>query len=297
MVAPIIVSRFNQPERRVYESPEPDESRYREVSFYNERAGLRLAGLLFLPEGEVPFPAAVIIHGSGDSHRENRWYLTLTHYLQDSGIAVLLPDKRGSVKSEGDWRTSSMQELAGDSVAALEFLREEHADRISIRGVVGLSQGGWIAPIVAGETEEADFVVSMVGATIPAHQLLIFEETNNLRQAGFLPGVADLIAHLSTTYLRNVSQREFWDAIGNFDPLPYWQSLTIPALALFGGDDTNVPAEQSAELLRGLNRPNIDVMIFEGSGHALQDPPGRGKDYIRAEALQAISDFVFSVDH
>ena len=79
--------------------------------------------MLFLPEGNGPFPAAVIIHGSGTSDRDNLWPLTLTQYLRESGIAVLLPDKRGSEKSEGDWRTSSFQDLAGDTFSR-HFLLE-----------------------------------------------------------------------------------------------------------------------------------------------------------------------------
>ena len=295
VLVPPLISMTGETDRRTYTTPEPDESRYREVTFSNEAAHLELAGMLFLPEGDGPFPAVVIIHGSGDSRRENRWYLTLTHYLQDQGIAVLLPDKRGSVKSAGDWRSSSMEDLAGDTAAALQFLDKEYADRISTVGVIGLSQGGWIAPIVASGDNATEFVVNMVGSTLPAHDVLVYEETFNLRQAGFLPGVADVIARLSTYILRKVTQKEFWTAVGNFDPLPYWKNVEVPALALFGGDDTNVPSYQSAEALRTLNHPNIKVMIFEGSGHALQDPPGNGDDYIRNEALEAISRFIFSV--
>lgn len=294
VLVPPLISMLETPESRTYDFPDPDESRYQEVSFRNEQAGLELAGMLFMPEGPGPFPAVVIIHGSGESRRDNRWYLTLTHYLQDQGIVVLLPDKRGSVHSEGDWRTSSMEALAGDTVAGLQFLRETFAGRITNFGVIGLSQGGWIAPIVASEYRETDFVVDMVGSTLPAHRVLIYEETHNLRQAGLLPGVADVIARLSTFVLWHVTQKEFWSAVGNFDPLPYWENVTVPALALFGGADTNVPSQQSAEALQQLEKPNIQVRIFEGSGHALQDPPGQGNDYIRAEALRAISDFIFS---
>ena len=63
-----------------------------EIAFQNEAQDLGLGGLLFVPEGDGPFPAAVVIHGSGTSHRDNGWYLTLTKHLQDNGIVVLLPD-------------------------------------------------------------------------------------------------------------------------------------------------------------------------------------------------------------
>jgi len=295
VLVPPLLSMMDPPQRRVFETPEPDESRYQEVTFHNNEADLQLAGMLFLPRGSGPFPAVVIIHGSGASRRDNRWYLTLTHYLQDRGIAVLLPDKRGSVKSEGNWRNASMEELAGDTVAAVQFLPDHLAGRVSHLGIIGLSQGGWIAPIAASRDAKVDFVVNLVGSTLPAHEVLIYEETNNLRQAGLLPGIADVIARLSTSYLRNVSQKEFWNAVGNFDPMPYWAAVTVPVLALYGGEDTNVPSQRSAEALTRLDHSNISVMVFEGSGHALEDPPDQGNDYMRKDALQAISDFIFSV--
>lgn len=292
IVLPLIITRLNPPPERHYSFAKPDPSRYREVSFENPRASIQLGGMLFLPEGAGPFPAAVIIHGSGTSRRENGWYLTLVHHLQDAGIAVLLPDKRGSVKSEGDWRTASMEELAGDSIAAIEFLRGQYSGKISNIGVVGLSQGGWITPIVPGLTDRVDYLVSMVSSTIPAHEVLIYEEIHNLREMGFLPGLSNLIAHLSAYALVNFSQKDFWDAVGNFDPMIYWAEVTIPALAIFGREDKNVPSEKSAALLQSLGHSNIEVMMFEGSGHALQDPPSRGNDYLRKDALQAISTFI-----
>ena len=67
---------------------------YTEIFFNNN--DLRLSGMLLLPDGEEDFPVAVIIHGSGTSKRDNRWYLAIAKHLQENGIAVLLPDKRGS---------------------------------------------------------------------------------------------------------------------------------------------------------------------------------------------------------
>ena len=81
--------------------PELSSFDYDEVEF--ENGELRLAGMIFLPPGEGPFPVAVIIHGSGPSRRDNKWYLSVSRHLQDNGIAVLLPDKRGCEKSEGNW--------------------------------------------------------------------------------------------------------------------------------------------------------------------------------------------------
>ena len=102
LFVPVLVQQLLPSEQRQFEGVALADTRHVEIAFRNEIQDLALKGLLFVPEGDGPFPAAVVIHGSGTSRRDNGWYLTLTKHLQDSGIVVLLPDKRGSEKSEGD---------------------------------------------------------------------------------------------------------------------------------------------------------------------------------------------------
>jgi dienelactone hydrolase len=288
LIGPVLFKQIWPVERRQYDWVSLDETQYTEVTFRNTEQQLELGGMLFVPAGHGPFPAVVIIHGSGTSRRDSGWYLTLTNYLQQNGIAVLLPDKRGSEKSEGNWRTSSFEDLSTDTLAAIQFLKTQEDVSLTNVGIIGMSQGGWIAPIVASESSDVDFVVSMVGSAVTPAEQLIYEENHNLRQMGFLPGVSNVIALVSTAYIRNVAQAEFWDRVANYDPVPYWQEVNVPALALFGADDTNVPSEESAKRLNALGKPNLRVKIYEGSGHALQDPVGRGDSIIRAEVLDAI---------
>ena len=140
-----IFTQLTKPEPRVFQTVHFVDNTYDEVSFENSLEDLNLAGMLFLPEGNGPFPAAVIIHGSGTSNRDNLWPLTLTQYLRENGIAVLLPDKRGSEKSEGDWRTSSFEDLARDTLAAISILKDHDKIEVSQIGVIGISQGGHYA--------------------------------------------------------------------------------------------------------------------------------------------------------
>ncbi len=174
LIVPVLVTQITKPEWRSFEWVELKDTSYREIRFQNTAQDLALAGMLFVPEGEGPFPAAVIIHGSGTSHRDSGWYLTLTQYLQQNGVVVLLPDKRGSEQSEGDWRTASFEDLATDSVAAVSFLKNQDAVTISDIGVIGLSQGGHIAPVVADQTRDIAFVVNIVGGSVPMHDLLVY---------------------------------------------------------------------------------------------------------------------------
>ncbi len=269
-----------------------EETSYTEVRFRNSAQDLDLAGMLFVPPGDGPFPAAVIIHGSGTSSRHSSWYLTLTQFLQEQGIVVLLPDKRGSEQSGGDWRTASFEDLATDTVAAVSYLTEQSQVPVTSVGVVGMSQGGHIAPLVSERSPDVAWVVNVVGGSVTMHELLVFEETDNLRQMGFLPGVSNVMAHGTSWLLRNVSDRDFWTAIGNFDPIPYWNSMTVPALVVYGEDDTNVPAAESARRLRALVNPNITVTVYPGSGHPIEDPEGQGNRIFRRDALAEIVSFI-----
>lgn len=293
LAIPVLIARLHETEKREFETARLKDLHFEEVSFRNTRQGLMMGGLLFVPEGQGPFPAAVIIHGSGTSRRDNGWYLTLTRYLQANGIVVLLPDKRGSEKSEGDWRAASLEDLATDTEAAIAYLATRSGPSISTVGIIGLSQGGQIAPIVAARTTQVGYVVNIVGAAIPMHDLLVYEEAHNLREFGVLPGLAEVLAYPAAWSVR-MRQSEFWNAVGNFDPRPYWRDVSVPSLVLYGQNDSNVPSIESAEALRALGNGNIDVKIYEGSGHALESPLGMGNSIFREDALSDIREFIHS---
>jgi pimeloyl-ACP methyl ester carboxylesterase len=155
-----------------------------------------------------------------------------------------------------------------------------------------MSQGGRIASIVAASDDRLAFAVSFVGGVLPAHASLRYEETHNLRQMGFLPGVAHVLARPSAWALVHVSQSDFWDAVGDFDPLAYWSRADLPILFQFGDADTNVDTAGSVARLRTLERPDVRIEVYAGSGHALQQPPDQGDAVIRPEALRDLVDFI-----
>lgn len=279
-------------EERHFEAVSLGETSHTEVWFRNSTQNLDLAGMLFIPEGDGPLPAAVIIHGSGTSSRSATWYLTLTQHLQEQGIVVLLPDKRGSEQSGGDWRTASFEDLATDTLAAVSYLKEQSDIPVTSVGVVGMSQGGHIAPLVVDRSSDVAWVVNVVGSSLAMHELLVYEETHNLRQMGFLPGVSNVMAHGTSFLVRNVADPDFWNAIGNFDPIPYWEAMAVRSLVVYGEKDTNVPAAESARRLRALGNPNITVTVYPGSGHAIEDPEGQGNRLFRRDALDNIVSFI-----
>jgi len=249
------------------EGPALSEQRCTEVTFRN--GDLRLAGLLFVPDGEGPFPVAVFIHGSGTSRRDSPWYLTVAQHLQRNGVAVLLPDKRGSEKSGGDWRTATFPDLASDACAAVAFVRSQSAFALSPVGIVGFSQGGWIAPVAANLDTSLDFVVSMSGPGVTTDEQLLYEEKHNIADAGTYHFVGALLAPVAVQFIK---REAFWKPIGGFDPLPYWREVKAPAFMAFGGGDENVPVPESVQRIGALGRRNITVKVYSGGGHGIWDP-------------------------
>jgi dienelactone hydrolase len=292
VIVPVLVQQLFPSEPRQFERVALADTRHLEIEFRNRTHDLALGGLLFVPEGNGPFAAAVVIHGSGTSHRDNGWYLTLTKHLQESGIAVLLPDKRGSEKSEGDWRSSSFQDLATDTLAAIDYLRAQPTVPLTGIGVIGMSQGGWIAPLVASQEDDLAFLVSIVGSVVTPREQLIYEENYNLRQLGILPGLSNVLAYVGYANVRYLAQPQLYDLIVDYDPLPYWSDVSTSSLVLFGADDTNVPTSESAQRLANLGNPHIRVRVYEGSGHALESPEGSGRSIIRQDALDEIASFI-----
>lgn len=129
--------------------------------------GAVLAGVLLMPPGAGPFPGAVIIQGSGDSDRTNFWARSIAQVLANGGIATLLPDKRGTGLSEGDWSSASFETLARDALAWMALVKEQAGMDGRTVELVGLSQGGHIAPLAATLSDEVAWVVDISGATVP----------------------------------------------------------------------------------------------------------------------------------
>jgi len=266
--------------------PDLAELKYTQVSFKN--GALTLSGMLFLPEGNGPFPVAVIIHGSGTSRRNSPWYLTVTQHLQENGLAVLLPDKRGSEKSEGDWRKATFYDLAGDAVSAVGFITGQTIFEFRSIGLIGFSQGGWIAPVAAGEDKRVAFIVSMSGAGVTTDEQLLYEEVNHVADITY-PFIARLIAPINLYFIKKA---EWWKNIAGFDPLPHWQKVDLPVFMAFGEKDKNVPVSESVSMIQSLGKRNITIKVYPGVGHGIVDLVTHR---VRKDYLQDLVDFIAQV--
>jgi hypothetical protein len=173
-------------QERASELPRPQEPQkpypYRadEVRYENKAGGVTLAGTLTIPTGQGSFPAALLISGSGPQDRDeslfgHKPFLVLADYLTRMGIAVLRVDDRGVGGSTGQTRTSTSEDLAGDVEAGVAFLKTRpEVDRAKI-GLIGHSEGGIIAPMVAAQSAEIAYVVLMAGPGLPGEAILILQ--------------------------------------------------------------------------------------------------------------------------
>ncbi|HYR10023.1 MAG TPA: alpha/beta fold hydrolase, partial [Longimicrobium sp.] len=140
--------------------------------------GVRLAGTLTLPQGAGPHPAVVLVSGSGPQDRDetllgHKPFLVLADYLTRRGIAVLRLDDRGVGASTGAFAAATSDDFARDAQAAVRWLRarpDVADDRV---GIVGHSEGGLIAPLVASRTPEVAFIVLLAGPGTPSPELLM----------------------------------------------------------------------------------------------------------------------------
>ncbi len=184
--------------RRVAESPKisrPQEPKppfpyqEREVSFAGGGPGVTLAGTLTMPAGPGPFPAVVLLTGSGAQDRDealmgHRPFLVLADHLARHGIAVLRCDDRGFARSTGNFSTSTHEDFAADAVAAFKFLRAQPGIDATRVGLCGHSEGGVHATLAAAGEKDVAFVVMLAGVGVPMEQLLLRQRQDLMRVSG-----------------------------------------------------------------------------------------------------------------
>lgn len=176
--------------RRPQTPAKPYPYREEEVSFSNSVAGVTLAGTLTLPKGVGPFPAALLIAGSGPNDRDetlasHRPFLVLADHLTRDGIAVLRYDKRGIGKSTGSTDKATTLDLAADAQSGLAYLKTRKEIDPAKIALIGHSEGAIIAPLLASRTKDVAWVVLLAA---PA----TFGEETLLNQSALIGKAADL---------------------------------------------------------------------------------------------------------
>lgn len=162
-----------------------------EVEYVNPKSGFKLAGTLTLPKEAKNCPAVVLITGSGAQDRdetlfEHKPFWVIADYFANNGIAVLRVDDRGIGGSEGNTSDVNSTDFATDVIAGVNFLSERDKINSSKIGLIGHSEGGMIAPLVANQSEDVAFIIMMAGLGIPGDSLLL-EQTKLIAQTSGIP--------------------------------------------------------------------------------------------------------------
>lgn len=302
-----------------------------EIVFTNEN--VQLAGTLYQPEAPMAHPALVVLHAASGGTRLFPFYQHLVTQLPARGVAVLLFDRRGAGYSSGDFETASFETLATDGSAAVEYLRSrDDIDKQRI-GLYGISQGGWIAPLVIGLRSDIAFLIIISGCGVSPAKQMDYGAAYNLHQHGFTKNtIAQAIAlrnrvneyyrgHISrevvsadldsaeielwfeeayihpSQYLPEDLKKDKWWYELDYDPLPIWKQVQQPTLFLFAEDDRWVPVAESMSKYKQATAHLKDVTItqIQGTNHLMYKTLHEKTESISEEYIAAL--IVWLLEH
>ena len=263
-----------------------------EVTFENKIDKNVLAGTLSLPSKEGKFPVVILITGSGPENRDeelfgHKPFLVIADYLTQKGIAVLRFDDRGVAKSTGDFKTATTTDFAKDVQAGIDYLKtRKEIDKTKI-GLIGHSEGGIIAPIIAGNSKDVDFIVLLAGTGIRGDKLMLLQKEKIERQMGvseneiqkgqeIFKGAYDIVLASSASdntlnaKINSYFKQQFGDKMNEqqinavtgqitspwmvyflkFDPSSVLEKVKCPVLAINGDKDIQVPADVNLDRIK-----------------------------------------------
>lgn len=278
------------------------------VTFRNEGANITLAGTLTVPDGAGPFPAVVLLTGSGAQDRDetifdHKPFAVWADALTRRGIAVLRYDDRGIGGSGGGGPNETTADFATDAQAAIAFLQTQAQIDPTRIGLMGHSEGGAIAPLAVQDGAPAAFVVMLAGPAVPGAEIITEQAAMIAAAAGRTPEqvaeVRDMQGRIMAAVVANkddgpaaASAAEailveagtplaqahgstaafasgWYRHFAAYDPAPALAALTVPLLAVYGDKDVQVPAALDVEALRRI-QPSAEIVVLPGLNHLMQ---------------------------
>ena len=186
---PCLAAQGASPRQRPQEPKRPYPYSELEVIVDNKEAGVKLSGTLTTPNNGGPFPAVLLISGSGPQDRDeslmgHKPFLVLADHLTRLGVAVLRVDDRGVGRSTGEFLECTSEDFAEDVLACIEFLKGRSAIDPGRIGLIGHSEGGLIAPMVAARSADVAFVVLMAGPGLTGEEIFYLQGASIAKAEG-----------------------------------------------------------------------------------------------------------------
>ena len=288
---------------------EPFSYHSEEVTFQNADDGVTLAGTLPWPASGARCKAVVLISGSGGQDRNNTFsehktFFVLADYLARHGIATLRVDDRGVGKSGGNLKESGLPDADADAVAAVNYLKQRPEINADSVGVIGHSEGAFVAFSMAAR-KEVPFIITLAGGGVSGSELLLMQRAALLKVSGvkedfiekynnYMRQAQDIVlqsgdaatcerkltelfngtplagqAAATTQQLYNVAKIELL----KYNPEWDFPEITCPVLALNGDKDCQVPVENLEFIRKGISEngnTQVKTIVFPGLNHMFQ---------------------------
>jgi pimeloyl-ACP methyl ester carboxylesterase len=293
-----------------------------EISVENKE--IILKGTLAKPDMTAPYPVVVATHTSHAGTRDFGVYQHLAELLTAHGVAVFLFDRRGSGESSGSFETATFSDLAADVRGAINCLKSR--DDIDARriGLWGMSQGGWIAPLVTAESKDVTFLIAVSAVGVSPAEQMNYSAEYQLREKGYSPdavsqmlalrGIVDAyyrgdaarsaaqarldakrsepwfpLAYLSPTLPDDPAVAKWYQEM-DYDPRPVMQEVRVPVLLIYGEIDPWVPIEKSVSQWRKFGPEDTTVKHIKDANHFMISIDQSGAYESEGEIVTAYSD-------
>jgi pimeloyl-ACP methyl ester carboxylesterase len=300
---------------------------YREEPIRFQHGSTTLGGTLCLPVSRPPpYPAVAYVSGSGPSGRDGWGSLPpLWAMFAQRGIASFAWDKPGVGESTGDWRAQTNADRADEVVQAIQVLKQHPALHPRKIGLWGISQAGWVLPLVCMHVPDIAFLIAVsVPAGTGAEQEL-FRVAHGLPADGFSPAeTAQAVAftkqrlalmqqHADYAAIEALQQQvanepwfaplgwldqgvyEFLQANAFSSPQPLLAHIHCSVLAIFGARDTIVDVQESVavytRLLREAGNNDVTIKIIPDADHAIFPSKTGGLNELNQAFAQPIKVF------
>jgi len=269
-----------------------------------------MVGYLSKPNGIKRFPVVVVLHSASHGHHDNDIYNHLENHLTQNGIGVFTYDRRGSGESTGNFNTASLETLAKDALNAIEKLKKRNDINIEKIGLFGISQGGWLAPLAFSmNTNDISFMVLVSSSGVSPAKQMEYSAISILKINGYSNEIIDkakYLRNITNEYYRGHRKREttqteidkyreepwFQDVYlpwrGNlpedvsvtkwihemdFNPIEYFETVTIPIILFYGETDRWVPPTESIKIwknsLNKVQNKQFEVYKIKETGHMM----------------------------